>query len=147
LILIDALSGQSSEGLGITILFTLLKGIGVFVGMALIGLWLLRPLFHIVAKAHSTELFMLATLLVALSAAAVTHHFELSMALGAFLAGLLLGETEFRHQIEIDIRPFRDVLLGLFFIIIGTYLELRTLPDNWQLVLITFAGIILIKFV
>ena len=125
--------------------FTLAKGAGIFVIMGIIGSKIIKPLFHEVAKAHSTELFMLATLLVALSAAATTYYFELSMPLGAFLAGLMLGETEFRHQIEIDIRPFREVLLGLFFIIVGSFLDLKVLPDIWLQVLAILLVLIITK--
>ena len=128
LILIPAFSSGNSSPLVITFIITLIKGLFAFVGMTLLSIWVLKPLFHEVAKARSTELFMMATLLVALSAAGVTYYLGLSMALGAFLAGLMLGETEFRHQIELDIRPFRDVLLGLFFVVIGANLDLSLLP-------------------
>ncbi len=146
LIIIPALG--SKQGLSITnFLITLTKGAGVFLVMGLVGSKLIKPLFHEIAKAHSTELFMLATLLVALSAAATTYYFELSMALGAFLAGLMLGETEFKHQIEIDIRPFREVLLGLFFIIVGSFLDLKLLPSIWLQVFAVLITLILIKAV
>ncbi len=141
LIIIPAL-GSKEEFLFDVFLTTILKGTMVFILMVIIGSRVVKPLFHEVAKAHSTELFMIATLLVALSAAATTYYFELSMPLGAFLAGLMLGETEFRQQIEIDIRPFREVLLGLFFIIVGSFLDLQTLPAVWAPVL-SILGILL----
>lgn len=124
---------------------TILKGIAVFIIMTVIGARVIKPLFHEVAKAHSTELFMIATLLVALSAAAITYYFELSMALGAFLAGLILGETEFRQQIEIDIRPFREVLLGLFFIIVGSFLDLKILSNVYDQVFLIVIALLVIK--
>ena len=145
LIIIPALAGEGEATLVTPILWALLKGVGVCVVLALAGLWLLRPLFHEVARAHSAELFMLAILLVALSAAWITHQLQLSMALGAFLAGLMLGETEFRHQVEIDIRPFRDVLLGLFFITIGALFKLSSFPKHWHWVLLLLAALIAIK--
>ena len=144
LIMIPAL-GSNQGFVFTTFLITLIKGAAIFVTMALIGSRIVKPLFREVAKAHSTELFMLATLLVALSAAATTYYFELSMALGAFLAGLMLGETEFRHQIEIDIRPFREVLLGLFFIIVGSFLDLKVLPNIWLQVLVILGTLIVTK--
>jgi CPA2 family monovalent cation:H+ antiporter-2 len=98
--------------------------------------WIVRPLFHEIGRARSTELFTLTALLVSLGAAWATHEVGLSMALGAFLAGMLLAETEYRHQIESVIRPFRDVLLGLFFITIGTLLDLQLLVRNIWLVLL-----------
>jgi len=145
LILIPALAGSGGDAAVIPILLTLAKGIAVCVVLGLTGQWLLRPLFHEVAKSHSNELFMLATLLVALGAAWLTHHLQLSMALGAFLAGLMLGETEFRHQIEIDMRPFRDVLLGLFFITIGALLHIDTLPQHWYWVLLVLIALLTFK--
>jgi monovalent cation:H+ antiporter-2, CPA2 family len=107
--------------------------------------WIVRPLFHEIGRSHSTELFTLAALLVSLGAAWATHAVGLSMALGAFLAGMLLAETEYRHQIEVVIRPFRDVLLGLFFITIGTLLDLQLLARNVWLVLLLVVGLQVIK--
>lgn len=145
LILIPAIAAPEGSPLLMPVLAATGKGIGVTIALALLGLWLLRPLFHTVARARSSELFMLAVLLVALSAAWITHELQLSMALGAFLAGLMLGETEYRHQIEIDIRPFRDVLLGLFFITIGALLQLDLLPQHWHWVALVLVALIALK--
>ncbi len=146
LIIIPTLASKGGDGaLLLPLLLALVKGISVCIIMALVGQWLLRPLFHEVAKSHSNELFMLAALLVVLGAAWITHALQLSMALGAFLAGLMLGETEFRHQIEIDIRPFRDVLLGLFFITIGALLHIHTLPNHWHWVPFILISLIAFK--
>jgi CPA2 family monovalent cation:H+ antiporter-2 len=93
LILIPALAGDNESSLAIPILYALFKGIGVCIFLGIFGKYLLRPLFHEVVKSHSSELFMLAALMVVLGAAWLTHYLELSMALGAFLAGLMLGET------------------------------------------------------
>lgn len=147
LILIPAFSGSESNPIHITFMLTIVKGIFAFVSMTLLSMWVLRPLFHEVAKARSTELFMMAALLVALSAAGVTYYLGLSMALGAFIAGLMLGETEFRHQIELDIRPFRDVLLGLFFVIIGANLDISLLPKIYAKVLMLLVAIIAVKMI
>ncbi|PID48862.1 MAG: potassium transporter Kef [Proteobacteria bacterium] len=91
----------------------------------------LRPLFHYVANSQSQELFNITVLLVALTAAWVTRSLGLSLALGAFIAGMLLSETEYKHQIESEIRPFRDILMGLFFITVGAKLDLSVLPELW----------------
>jgi monovalent cation:H+ antiporter-2, CPA2 family len=107
--------------------------------------WLVRPLFHEIGRARSTELFTLATLMVAVGAAWATHAVGLSLALGGFLAGMLLAETEYRHQLETVIRPFRDVLIGLFFITIGTLLDLQLLFQQWWLVLLVVVGLLLAK--
>lgn len=93
--------------------------------------WALRPLFHMVAERRSAELFTLTVLLVALAAAWMTSSLGLSLAFGAFLAGMMLGETEFRHQVESSIRPFRDVLLGLFFVGVGMLIDPAALPRIW----------------
>jgi CPA2 family monovalent cation:H+ antiporter-2 len=109
--------------------------------------WLVRPLFHEIGRARSTELFTLATLMVAVGAAWATHAVGLSLALGGFLAGMLLAETEYRHQLETVIRPFRDVLIGLFFITIGTLLDLQLLFRRLWLVLLLVIGLQLAKMI
>lgn len=117
------------------------KAVLAFVIVFFVGRRLLRPLFHLVAKRRSPEVFTLAVLLVALLAAWSTSSLGLSLAFGAFLAGMMLGETEFRHQVESSIRPFRDVLLGLFFIGIGMLFDPSALPRIWHWAL---AGALLI---
>ena len=106
-----------------------LVGLGVLALAAVLflGRFVLRPLLHVIAHRRMRELFTLAALLVALSAAWITQRLGLSMALGAFLGGMLLAESEYRHQTEAAIRPFRELLLGLFFISVGALLDLRVL--------------------
>lgn len=137
LIVIPALAGHGESSVAQELLLTLAKGGVVVLAMLAAGHWLLRPMFHEIASSRSSELFTLTALLLTLAAAWVTHFAGLSLALGAFLAGMMLGETEFRHQVEADIRPFRDVLLGLFFITIGMLLEVHVLPGilHWVLLL------------
>jgi len=108
------------------------KAVVAFALVFFAGRWLLRPLFHLVAKRRSAEVFTLAVLLVALLAAWTTSSLGLSLAFGAFLAGMMLGETEFRHQVESSVRPFRDVLLGLFFIGIGMLIDPAAIPHIWH---------------
>jgi len=109
------------------------------------GRYLLRPLFHEIGRARSTELFTLAALFVSLGAAWATYEVGLSLALGAFLAGMLLAETEYRHQVEVVIRPFRDILLGLFFITIGMLLDLGLLWSRLWLVVLLVMGLLFVK--
>jgi CPA2 family monovalent cation:H+ antiporter-2 len=116
-------------------------GIALLIVLAA-GRWLLRPLFHEIAHARSPELFVLAVLLVVLGSAWTTQIVGLSLALGAFLAGVMLAETEFRHQVEAVIRPFRDVLLGLFFITIGMLFDTGLLVR--QLLLVTGLVMVLV---
>lgn len=108
------------------------KAVLAFLLVFFAGRWLLRPLFHRVAQRRSLEMFTLAVLLVALVAAWTTQNLGLSLAFGGFLAGMMLGETEFRHQVESSIRPFRDVLLGLFFIGIGMRFDPGAMPPIWH---------------
>ena len=95
-----------------------------------IGRWIVRPLLHEIAHSRLRELFTLAALLVVLASAWITGRLGLSMTLGAFLAGMMLAESEYSHQIEAAIRPFRELLLGLFFISVGMLLDLRVLFDD-----------------
>jgi CPA2 family monovalent cation:H+ antiporter-2 len=118
------------------------KHIGGAIGIAVLALllvlaagrWLLRPLFLAIASVRSAELFSLAVLLAVLASAWATHAVGLSLALGAFLAGMMLAETEFRHQIEATIRSYREVLLGLFFITVGMLLDVGLLLRHFALV-------------
>jgi len=145
LIVVPVLAGQGETSLTMELGLALAKGVVVLAAMLAIGHWLLRPIFHEIARSHSSELFTLAVLLFALSAAWTTHLSGLSLALGAFLAGMMLGETEFRHQVEADIRPFRDVLLGLFFITVGMLLDIHALPGVIHWVLLVLVGLIVLK--
>ena len=111
--------------------WALAKAVAAFVLVFFAGRWLLRPLFHLVAERRSAEIFTLAVLLVALLAAWTTNSLGLSLAFGGFLAGMMLGETEFRHQVESSIRPFRDVLLGLFFVGIGMLIDPAAIYHIW----------------
>ena len=109
------------------------------------GRWLLRPLMHEIAAAGAPEYFTFAVLFIAIGAAWATHAVGLTFALGAFLAGMMLAETEYRYQVEAGIRPFRDLLLGLFFVTIGMQLDVPGLFRNLPMVMAFFAGILLLK--
>ncbi len=109
------------------------------------GRWLLRPLFHEIATSNSPELFTFAVLFVAIGASWATHAAGLSFALGAFLAGMMLAETEYRYQVEAGIRPFRDTLLGLFFVTIGMKLDVPELLAHLPVVLALLAGLLVVK--
>lgn len=111
------------------------------------GQKVMRWWLTLVARRKSEELFMLNLLLVTLGLAYLTEHAGLSLALGAFVAGMLVAETEYKHQVETDIRPFHDVLLGLFFITIGMKLDWRPVIDQWLLVLLLTSGPVIAKAV
>jgi monovalent cation:H+ antiporter-2, CPA2 family len=144
LALVSALSGgRAADAMHI------LSAIGI-AALALLlvlaaGRWLLRPLFLIIAGVRSAELFSLAVLLAVLASAWATHAVGLSLALGAFLAGMMLAETEFRHQIEATIRSYREVLLGLFFITVGMLLDVGLLLRHLPLVTAILVGMLLLK--
>ena len=124
-----------------------LKAAGVLTVLLVGGHWVMRWWLTLVARRKSEELFVLNLLLVTLGLAWATEHAGLSLALGAFIAGILIAETEFKHQVETDIRPFHDVLLGLFFITIGMKLDAAEVVRDWPLVLLLTVGPVLFKFV
>ena len=109
-------------------------GFGAIVGLVVVGRYVLNPLFRILAAARAREVMTAAALLVVLGAALTMQVSGLSMAMGAFLAGVLLSESSFRHQLEADVEPFRGILLGLFFLAVGMSLDLAVIAANWPLV-------------
>ncbi len=147
LIAIPAVAGSAGEGVVTALLAAIMKGAVIVIVMLAVGYWLLRPVFNLVAKSRSSELFTLNALLFALAASWLTHSAGLSLALGAFIAGMMLSETEFKHQVEADIRPFRDVLLGLFFVTIGMMLDMRVMASNIHWILLLLVAMILFKVV
>ncbi len=124
---------------------TLLGAAGALIGIVLFGRYLLAPLYRMVGAAKSPELFMALTLLVVIAMAAVTGLAGLSMALGAFLAGLLLSESEYRHAVEVSIEPFKGLLLGLFFLSVGMGIDLRVALDHAGWLLLSVIGLFAIK--
>jgi len=145
LILIPMLAAVSTSNVAETLFDGFIKGCIIVLLIIIVGRGVLRPLFHKIAKFHSTELFMLSILLITLGSAWLTHQFHLSLALGAFLAGMMLGETEYRHQIEADIRPFRDITLAIFFIVIGMLLDTNLLMSYYPWIILLTAGLIFFK--
>ena len=133
--------GHVAEMAGIA----LLRAVLAVVAIIFAGRFLIRHLYRMVSWTQSPELFMALTLLAVLGTAWLTGLAGLSMALGAFLAGLLLAETEFRHQVETDIEPFKGLLLGLFFISIGMGIDFGLLAEKWFEVAIGVGGLIVLK--
>ena len=146
LIMIPAL-GQPAADMALEVGVALLKATVVLGIVLFLGQKFMRRWFHIVALGKSSELFVLNVLLVTLGLAYVTEEVGLSLALGAFVAGMLIAETEYRHQVEEDIKPFRDVLMGLFFVTIGMMLNPTVIWKNLGLVLLLVVGVILVKAV
>lgn len=141
----SALASKSDGSLALEIIWSLVKVSISFVALIVAGRILLTPIFNEVAKSRSAELFMLAAISVALSAAWITHSLGLSEELGPFLAGVILAGTPYHHQISIDIRPFRDALLGLFFISIGLQVDINVLQQYFWIIAGISAAIIMLK--
>jgi monovalent cation:H+ antiporter-2, CPA2 family len=146
LVLIPAL-GSKPEALIMALAVGTAKAAVVIALLLSGGQRLMRWWLTIVARRKSEELFVLNLLLITLGLAWLTELAGLSLALGAFIAGMLISETEYKHQVETDIRPFHDVLLGLFFISIGMLLDWRPVADRWALVLLLVTVPVLFKVV
>jgi monovalent cation:H+ antiporter-2, CPA2 family len=127
------------------LLQTVGTGVAALLVVLLLGRLLLRPLFVEIARSRLKELFTLAVMLVVLASAWVTEHAGLSLALGGFLAGMMLAETEYRHQVESVIRPFRELLLGLFFISVGMLLDIQLVYRQFPLIAATVVGLVSLK--
>jgi CPA2 family monovalent cation:H+ antiporter-2 len=145
LILIPSFS-RSPEQMAMMMGLAVIKAVVVLSVVLFFGQNLMRRWFYIVARGKSAELFMLNILLITLGLAYITQVTGLSLALGAFVAGMLISETEYRHQVEEDIKPFRDVLMGLFFVTIGMMLDIPLVLQNFILVLAVLAALLVIKF-
>ena len=146
LVLIPALNSSGAD-MAASLGLAMVKAVALLTVLLVGGQWVMRHWLTIVARRKSEELFILNLLLVTLGLAYLTEHAGLSLALGAFVAGMLVAETEYKHQVETDIRPFHDVLLGLFFITIGMKLDWRPVLDQWVLVLMLTLLPVFAKFV
>lgn len=139
------LLGQPESSLAGALGLAALKAVAVVAAAVFIGRRVLRPFYRLIAAAHLQELFVAVTLLVVLGAGWLMAQAGISMALGAFLAGLLLSETEYRHQVEADIRPFKGLLLGLFFMAVGMSIDLPLVAREWLWLLVGVAGLLTLK--
>lgn len=123
-------------------------GVAIFaiISLILTGRYLLNPLFQLIASTGAKEAMIAAALFVVLAAGAMMEYAGLSMALGAFIAGVMLSESSFRHELEADIEPFRGILLGLFFMAVGLSLDLQVIYENILLILLAVPVVMLVKF-
>jgi len=144
LILVPALAAGTAD-LASNLALALAKAVVVLSLLLFLGQRLMRGWFHLVARQKSSELFVLNVLLITLGLAYITEVAGLSLALGAFVAGALISETEYRYQVETDIKPFRDILLGLFFVTIGMLLDLRVVFDQAEWVLLALIALLALK--
>ncbi|MCA1297754.1 monovalent cation:proton antiporter-2 (CPA2) family protein [Stappia indica] len=145
LALIPILSPTSGPSSGSDILIEVATTVAAVGGVIVTGRYLLTPFFGLLAAVRAREVMLAAALLVALGSGGIMHAAGLSMALGAFLAGVMLAESSFRHTLEADIDPFRSLLMGLFFISVGMALDLGLVAANWQLIAIGVAAVMSIK--
>jgi CPA2 family monovalent cation:H+ antiporter-2 len=145
LIIIPMFAQESDTSMAVELLLALVKGVFVVAILLFAGKWLLPRLFNLVAQVRTDELFVLTTLLVTLVASSLTQWFGLSMALGAFLAGMMLGESQYKHQLEADIRPYRDILLGLFFVTVGMKLDIGIVYSSPLVIVGLMVSFMLVK--
>ncbi|MGD0720550.1 MAG: cation:proton antiporter [Roseiarcus sp.] len=147
LFMVTMLVGSRENGLELGLALTLAPAALALSGLIVLGRLVLRPLFHSVAMTRSTEFFMAACLLVVLGTGLIAAISGLSMALGAFVAGLLLAETEYRREVEVTIEPFKGLLLGLFFVAVGAGLDLSLLIARPLPILLIAGAIVAAKAV
>ncbi len=145
LILVPALAGTVGGSLAASLAIGVATALAAAAGIWALGRLVLRPLFRLAAASRAPEFFVAVTLLTAIAASAGTASAGMSPALGAFLAGMLLADTEFRHQIHVDIEPFKGLLMGLFFISVGMSIDLRAVADLGPWVAASVVGLIAIK--
>jgi CPA2 family monovalent cation:H+ antiporter-2 len=137
--------GRGGENLALALASAILQATVAVAAIVVAGRFLLRPLLRFTAKTGSRDLIMAITIVIVIGVAAVTGFSGLSTALGAFLAGLLLGETEYRHQIEVDLEPFKGLLLGLFFITVGMTIDVRAVWAQALWLLPAVIGLLMVK--
>jgi glutathione-regulated potassium-efflux system protein KefB len=119
--------------------------VGAIVGLVLVGRYVINPLFRLIGRLSERELFVVAGLFCVIAAAALMHALHLSVALGAFVAGVMLAESPYRHELESDVEPFRSILLGLFFMSVGMLLNLQVIAERPLMVVGLAAGVITVK--
>ncbi|AHC38934.1 cation:proton antiporter domain-containing protein [Ehrlichia muris] len=142
IVLLPLLTGESHHSIPVSLLYSFIKAAIALTLIFITGRLLLRPLFNTIAAMKSNEIFIATTLLIVLGAAFITENFNLSMALGAFVSGLLVAETEYRHDVEQVVLPFKRLLLGLFFMTVGMSIDIKFVLN--KLPIITLASISLI---
>lgn len=145
LILMTRLSESDTQAVWITLLLSFIKGIIAIAVILASGKWILKPLLRLIAGTQMIELFTLGVLFVSIGAAWFTNFLGLSYALGAFFSGMMLAECELKEKINAEIRPFRDVLLSLFFISIGMLVNITTWPTTWHWILLLVIGLMIGK--
>ncbi len=145
IVLLPLLAENSDKSLIEPLIYALVKAAIALVLIFITGRLLLRPLFAVIAAMKNSEIFMATTLLIVLGAAFITEKFNLSMALGAFVSGLLVAETEYRYEVEQTILPFKDLFLGLFFMTVGMSIDIKLLLSQLPLIILLSVSLIALK--
>lgn len=145
LLLVVVLLAPASDGPGTPLWIGVGIAVACVAGLGLVGRWVLNPMFRVLANAQAREVMTAAALLVVLGSALLFQYGGLSMAMGAFLAGVMLSTSSFRHQLEADVEPFRGILLGLFFLAVGMSLDIAVVVANWQLIALSVASYMVVK--
>jgi CPA2 family monovalent cation:H+ antiporter-2 len=145
LVLVDKVGGGDADSVALALLIAAVKAVAAVAIIAVVGKRIAQPLFHRVSATHQADAFMALTLLVTLGTAAATWAAGLSLALGAFLAGLLLAETAYRHQVHLTIEPFKGLFIGLFFMAVGMGIDLRVLLEQPLLIPLSVLGLFVLK--
>jgi CPA2 family monovalent cation:H+ antiporter-2 len=145
LFVVASLGADAGEPLALTLGLAIGEAVAAVLLILGVGRLVVRPLFRYMSSLHSPELFMASTLLIIIATASATHAAGLSAALGAFLAGLLFADTEFRHEIEVNIEPFKGLLLGLFFMSVGMIVDLAVILNNPMWIALSIVGLFAIK--
>lgn len=146
LAMLPVFAGKSFS-LGATAIDILVLSVSLVLGVVVVGRFILNPLFKLVSKLHSKEAFLIAIMMNIVVWALLLQYMGLPMGLGAFLAGMLMSETIYRHQITADISPYAMLFLAFFFISLGMGLNLELLLDNWSIILIGLVGLVVIKYI
>ena len=146
LIIVPTLSTPSTD-LWLPISLALGKGTLLFLFLIMVGKWVLPVIYKEIARSRSDEVFVLTTIVIVLLVSYLLHELNMSMALGGFITGMMLGGSQFRHQVETDIRPFKDIFLGLFFVSVGLQIDLHLLFDYWHRILAAAVALLVFKTV
>jgi len=145
ILLMITLFSIKDESVSSILFLTFIKAVALVVGLFMVGKYLLEPFFHEVSKTKSNEIFISSILLIVIGSSFLAHQMGFSYSLGAFIAGMMISETQYKHQVEADLIPFRDLLLGVFFITVGMQLDFRTIYENIITISLLLPALIVIK--
>jgi len=147
LLILASSLGTSDDSIASNLAIAGVKAALAFIAALFIGRFVIKPLFHLVAQTKNEDSFTALALLIVLATATATGEMQLSLTLGAFLAGMIISETPYRHIIQTEVKPFRGLLLGFFFITVGMSLNTYILLEQWYLILVVAVGLVILKIV